>query len=257
MRPLADVEHVLRLASQGLSAYAIEQASGISRKTVLAWLADPDHAISRRLRASEGWDCSGGCEMWLHVPKGTYAYVLGMYLGDGHIIRQARTYKLSIYCDRRYEAIIEEISTSLARLIRRKVGLAEGLGCVEVRSHSQHWPCLFPQHGPGRKHDRPIRLLPWQRDIVQMHTRPFLRGLVQSDGCRVVNRVKRPVGGGTKEYQYPRYFFSNESADIRGLFCDACDSLDVPWGTSKWGRDITVQRREAVAFLDSFIGPKR
>ena len=30
----------------------------------------------------------------------------------------------------------------------------------------QHWPCLFPQHGPGRKHERPIVLEHWQRVIV-------------------------------------------------------------------------------------------
>ena len=28
----------------------------------------------------------------------------------------------------------------------------------------KHWPCLFPQHGPGRKHERKIRLEAWQRD---------------------------------------------------------------------------------------------
>ncbi|MBB4855083.1 hypothetical protein HNP40_002475 [Mycobacteroides chelonae] len=24
--------------------------------------------------------------------------------------------------------------------------------CVDVAMYSKHWPCLFPQHGPGRKH---------------------------------------------------------------------------------------------------------
>jgi hypothetical protein len=33
------------------------------------------------------------------------------------------------------------------------------------------WPCLIPQHGPGRKHERKIELVDWQRDIVDEHPR--------------------------------------------------------------------------------------
>ena len=34
----------------------------------------------------------------------------------------------------------------------------------EVYSFSKHWPCLFPQHEPGRKHERKIELMPWQQN---------------------------------------------------------------------------------------------
>ena len=34
----------------------------------------------------------------------------------------------------------------------------EAPGTVVVQGHWKHWPCLFPQHGPGRKHERPIVL---------------------------------------------------------------------------------------------------
>ena len=37
-------------------------------------------------------------------------------------------------------------------------------GMTEVKSYSKHWPCLFPQHGPGRKHGRPIVLEEWVPD---------------------------------------------------------------------------------------------
>ena len=33
-------------------------------------------------------------------------------------------------------------------------------GVVVVQSNWKHWPCLFHQHGPGRKHERPIVLEP-------------------------------------------------------------------------------------------------
>lgn len=47
------------------------------------------------------------------------------------------------------------------------VGLVPAPGCHTIQAYSKHWPCLFPQHGSGRKHDRPIRLEPWQREIVE------------------------------------------------------------------------------------------
>ncbi|PYM91886.1 MAG: hypothetical protein DME04_17370 [Candidatus Rokuibacteriota bacterium] len=36
-----------------------------------------------------------------------------------------------------------------------------------VNAYSNAWPVLFPQHGPGRKHLRPIILEPWQKSIVE------------------------------------------------------------------------------------------
>jgi hypothetical protein len=58
------------------------------------------------------------------------------------------------------------------------------------------------------------------------------------------------------EYEYPRYFFSNFSADILGLFCEYCEPLWVHWTKSNH-RNISVSHRRSVAILDGFIGPKR
>jgi hypothetical protein len=120
---------------------------------------------------------------------------------------------------------------------------------VVVHSYWKHWTCLFPQHGPGRKHERRIVLAPWQQRIVTAYPRQLLRGLVHSDGCRVVNRV----GNGT--YVYPRYFFTNSSDDILRIFRDACDEIGVPHRNSK-PNTISVARREGVAAFDAFVGPK-
>lgn len=118
-----------------------------------------------------------------------------------------------------------------------------------------HWPCLFPQHGPGRKHERPIVLEPWQADVVAAEPAGFLRGLFHSDGCRVMNSTTRSVGGARKTYQYPRWQFVNASDDIRALCCWALDLTGVAWRRSN-ERVISVSRREAVARLDWLIGPK-
>jgi hypothetical protein len=118
-------------------------------------------------------------------------------------------------------------------------------------SYWSAWPCLFPQHGPGRKHHRRIELAPWQREVLERDPRPFLRGLIHSDGWRGLNRV-RAKG---RDYAYPRYQFSNRSQDIKDLFCWACELIGVEW--RPWGRHhISVARRDSVARLDEFIGPK-
>ena len=137
----------------------------------------------------------------------------------------------------------------------RSVCRVQRIGCTEVIAHSRHWPCLFPQHGPGRKHERTIELAPWQQDIVSECTRAFARGLFHSDGCRVTTRVRRPLPDGDRWYEYPRYFFTNESTDILGLCGQALDQLGVSWRFSR-RNTISVARREAVARLDEFVGPK-
>jgi hypothetical protein len=140
----------------------------------------------------------------------------------------------------------------------RRVALnATPSACVRVVASSRRWPEAFPQHGPGRKHERPIVLVPWQREIVDAYPREFLRGLIHSDGCRTVNRFHtRLPSGRVAEYAYPRYFFSNLSSDIRGLFCEYCERLGIRWTQSNH-RNISVSHRRSVALLDEFVGPKR
>ena len=121
-----------------------------------------------------------------------------------------------------------------------------------VTSYSRHWPHLFPQHGEGLKHRRPIELESWQEKVVELHPGRLLRGLIHSDGCRVTNRIRHPK----KTYTYPRYMFSNRSIDIQNLFTDACDRLDIDWRQDgPW--NISIARREAVAIMDLHVGPKR
>jgi hypothetical protein len=119
--------------------------------------------------------------------------------------------------------------------------------CQDVYLVSKHWPCLLPQHGPGRKHHRRIALEPWQQALVDQATEEFVCGLIHSDGCRVVanDRGVRSV----------RYHFSNRSEDILGLFTAALDSLGIPW-TRSTKYIVSIYRKAATARLDEFIGPK-
>ncbi len=132
-------------------------------------------------------------------------------------------------------------------------------GCVEVKSFTKHWTCMFPQHGPGKKHERAIILEAWQQDIVDEHPWAFIRGLIHSDGCRNMNWTVRTVGGERKRYEYPRYWFTNVSDDIRQLYTNTLDRLGVEWKhCTRHGKlyNISVAKRASVALMDAHVGPK-
>lgn len=186
-----------------------------------------------------------------------YSYLFGLYLGDGHITQGRRgVYALSIACCDAWPGLREQARSALIAVMPTSgVFAVARTGCTEIKSTSKHWPCLFPQHGPGRKHERKIELEPWQQKIVSSYPGDFACGLFHSDGCRLINRVRRPVKDGDRWYEYPRYLFVNRSADIHRLCGEALDMLEVAWRFSK-PTTISVARREAVARLDEFVGPK-
>ncbi|MFL6270518.1 MAG: transcriptional regulator [Actinomycetes bacterium] len=185
------------------------------------------------------------------LPQGPYTYLLGLYLGDGCLSAGPRdVYRLRIACAERYPGLIRQCELAMAEVLPNKVNRTRKRNerCWDVYSFSKHWPCLFPQHGPGRKHERKIELTGWQQELVDLDPRPLVRGLLHSDGCRVLNWVN-----GTP---YPRYHFSNVSADIRGIFGRACDQLGIEWRPNN-RFSLSMARRESVALLDEFVGPKR
>jgi hypothetical protein len=183
------------------------------------------------------------------------ALLLGWYLGDGHIVAARRgVCLLSIANDPKYPDLNEEIAATM-RLVKPTASpWMRGGHAIRIEAGWRHWPCLFPQHGPGLKHRRKIELEPWQREIVAKYPEQLLRGLFHSDGCRFVNWASKPgIGDGTN--YYVRYMFSNESEDIRNKLTDALDLLGIPWRQPRRNA-IAVSRREAVAALDTFVGPK-
>jgi hypothetical protein len=152
-----------------------------------------------------------------------------MYLGDGHVAAFPRTHRLEITCDASYPGLIEAAWAAIALTGlpgRVRIGREPDERCIRVSAYSRRWPEAFPQHGPGRKHNRKIELAPWQREVVDRFPEQFLCGLLHSDGCRTINRFQTKLPSGRiAEYAYPRWFFSNKSADIRALFCEYCDRL--------------------------------
>ena len=70
------------------------------------------------------------------------------------------------------------------------------------------------------------------------------------------NWATQIVAGEKKRYDYPRWQFSNESAEIMSWCQAAIDLMGVPWRQSS-SRVLSVSRRDAVSRLDELIGPKR
>ena len=183
------------------------------------------------------------------LPAAEYVYLLGLYLGDGCLSRHARdVYKLRIILDSKYPSIIRDAVSAVRGVSGRAGVLARSDSCVEVYSFWRSWVCLFPQHGPGKKHERAIALAAWQQNLVDRWPAMLVRGLIQSDGCRFQNTGRN--------WSWPRYSFTNHSADIHRMFRDGCERLGLRWTAS--GMYATyVSRKADVAILDGFIGPKR
>lgn len=219
------------------------------------------YQVEGRIRGGSGYPGTScpRCDK-AELDEEAYALLLGWYLGDGSIARARRgVFTLQIANDEKYPVLTQEVAETM-RLVK-----PAGSPClrgsktasytrIEVRW--KHWPCLFPQHGPGRKHLRKIELTDWQREIVAKYPEQLLRGLFHSDGCRIVNWATRPiVGGEIRRYEYIRYMFSNESEDIIGILTAALDLLRIPWRRPRRNL-VAVSRKEGVDALDGFVGPK-
>jgi hypothetical protein len=70
------------------------------------------------------------------------------------------------------------------------------------------------------------------------------------------SRTTQVVEGRIKRYEYPRYFFSNESTDILALCGWTLDLLGVEWRLTRRNA-LSVARAASVAILDEHVGPKQ
>jgi hypothetical protein len=247
---IARYEAVMALLGTGLSDYRIALQTDVNRSTVRNWRlgTHPPQTIQRAELAA-AWSVQD-------VPS--YCYLLGAYLGDG-TVHARRGLSLTIVNDRRYPGISTEILDAMARTFpgRRPRVHPSSTGESDILCISH--PAIeraFPQHGVGRKHLRPIVLTDWQLELTRAHPASLLRGLIHSDGCRVINRFRTKLPRGrVAEYSYVRYFFSNLSADIRRIFVDHCNLLEIHVTQSNH-RNLTVSHRRSVAILEQIVGPK-
>lgn len=253
MHPQETLDRARGLSAKGLYDREVAHLTGIPLRTVRNWRTGRRRSpAAERARTRSCPRCDG-----VSLDEPAYAYLLGLYLGDGYLIRQRNdVYLLSIACADAWPGLIEAAKEAAREVMPLSaVFTRQCTGMTKVKSTSKHWLCLFPQHGPGMKHTRKIALASWQQVIVDRYPGDLARGLFHSDGYRGMNRVRRPLAGGDRWYEYPRYLFSNKSLDILGLCGQALNRLEVEWRFARWDV-ISVAKRQAVARLDKFVGPK-
>ena len=251
------VAEVLRLVREvGLNHCQVSRRTGVPRQTVREWAhGKVPHSFQQKpvLYGRPTTNTCRRCGAERHDfgrLSSSYVYLLGLYLGDGTISRHPRdVHKLRVFLDKRYPHIVAECDAAMKAMMPMNAvnKFLTVSNCYEVFSFSKSWPCLFPQAGPGMKHTRRIELAEWQSEWVHLVPKLFLRGLIHSDGSRFINTGR---GG----WRCPRYAFSNASADIRQLFCAACDQLGLHWTLAP--RTVYVSRKADVARMDEFVGPK-
>lgn len=245
MRIKEEVDQILSLKAQGKNHCEIARELGISRGTVRD-ICNRDYALPNRMSLQEEE---------LNTAKfknAEYAYLLGMYLGDGCLSEHPRTWKYRIACCTFYPEIIQEIVDKLALVLPgNKSGIANKKGnCCEVYLYNSKLPELFPT-GLGRKHERKVSLEPWQQEVVEEFPGPLLRGLWQADGCAFRQK-------GTERLLYE---FINKSKDVIALTEEALQRLGIGY-TKRFRKQgeaevLAVRRIPEVAKMFDIIGEKK
>ncbi len=237
--------NALQLHQAVCSTRALARRLAVPRSTLRGWL-QRYAGVAQSAEATDLKSVQCGFESLHQHQYPAYAYLLGMYLGDGCISSVRRTYLLRILLHEKQGAIANRVIEAIQTLLpHNRVGRVRHHGAgIAVTCYSGAWPLLFPQHGRGRKHLRPIVLAPWQCQIVERHPAQFLRGCLESDGCR----HRRMVAG----RNYPAYSFTNHSTDILQLFAWAGQLLGVrPRRTNLV--TMSIAWRADVARLDAIV----
>ena len=126
MRSQEEYRQAIRLIEDGINDCEIGRRLGIPRGTIKTWRLGRQAGSGGHATTSSGpratcFRCDGG---WLD--EEAYAYLLGVYLGDGWIWDGPKNvYQLRVTCDLRYPEIIEEIASHIV-IVRgvEKVGFA-------------------------------------------------------------------------------------------------------------------------------------
>jgi hypothetical protein len=123
MRTYEEYQRILTLWEAGENKFRIERITGIPRATVrdcikrYGSLAGLEENRDRASRSTPD-EVLNRIQNPLDIQmQSAYAYLLGMYLGDGYIIRHERVYYLRIALDNHYPNIIRRCADSLQILL--------------------------------------------------------------------------------------------------------------------------------------------
>ena len=205
-----EVREIVRLHKDGISQNKIHKILGFDRTTIRQILKDPEDYIKKSIP-----------EFNLdNIDRQSYAFILGVYLGDGCISKthKPNVLRLRIALDVKYKKLNEEVISELKILFpNNKISynvVGETNGCI-ISLYSTNLLTLFPQHDTGKKHERPIILEDWQREIIDEYNVEFLKGLIYTDGSFYYSG----------KYEYCN--FTNKSMDIMNLCSESMKKLNI------------------------------
>jgi hypothetical protein len=118
VRTAEEVATALDLVGSGLSCSEIARRTGIPRRTISDWRTGATPTARKPVDVES-------------LPKPDYAYVLGLYLGDGCISRTGRTQRLRITLDASYPMIIDACRDAV-----RAVAPGRAVSCVARKSRA-------------------------------------------------------------------------------------------------------------------------
>ena len=257
MRTLEERNKVMELHAQGKNNSQISRETGIPRRTIIDIVNNKYTKVAGKV--PEKFDPENLAE----EQKESYAYILGQYLGDGCIdLGPRNVWRMRIASDCKYPNIIQEVKDKIKTILPNNKPLSNVVkyngnpSCDHITVYSKKLLDMFPQHGDGKKHDRKIILTDWQKSIIDVYAKAFLRGLIHSDGSRFFV---------TRDQKY-RYQFTNCSEDIIEIYKQYMDKLQIKHYTCKkpitgkmtrHSYNVFTSNAESVAILDSFIGAKK
>lgn len=171
-----------------------------------------------------------------------YSYLLGVYLGDGHIDKMPRTYRLRVSCSTAHQDVIKNQRIALKCLFpNNKISTVypknvDGsfVNCIVLQLYNSNLPNLFLQYGIGNKHDRDVSLKVEQLNLLDKHL--CLAGLVDTDGS--VFKYSTDKNG---------IEFSNKSVDIINLYCSLLEEFNISYRRRQKTRNGIGEGIEVVA----------
>lgn len=229
------IDRAIELKKENKNNSQIAKEIGVPRTTIISWFK----RIEKNGNVYKKQEIN-----FLDIEKnigGSYSYILGMYLGDGHISKCLRTYRFRIFQDSTYKDIIDNCVFHLKKIFPNNIISIFRWHCDNCKViilYNNNLAEIFPQHGPGKKHLRKIELLDWQKEIINKYPREFLCGLIDSDGCRFL----------CNNYLY--YQFTNKSEDIKDMFCDVCKILGIEYLRYNKYKNIRISKRKSVEKIE-------
>lgn len=239
------VKKVVEEFNQNPNKLALSKKYKIPRATLRYWLKS-DFLEKKNVAKLEEDNYIEKVYDRVRENKKIYNFILGLYIGDGCITKNKMSYKIRIVQDSKYQNSIKEISSVMEIFFQKRSSLTQQEGCAVVTIFDKYLPLYFPQHGPGKKHERKIELSQFQLENLDYEN--LMRGLFISDGSYYLAKKK-----------YERYNFTNKSLDIINIFRQCLYHFDISHGFRIKPNGIyivEIQKKSEVMKTKEIVGVK-